>query len=247
MRLLLLDIETSPVSVYTWTLRPKYIDHHWVVKSGSVLCYAAKWHGEGKVHFRSTQNHSLNYILSDIHKMMCDADAICHYNGSSFDIPVLNTELIKHGFKPPSPSKQIDLLKVVWKNFRFASSKLDFVAKQLGLGEKVRHTGPQLWLDCMAGDEAAWKKMEKYNKMDVELLEKLYDRMKPWIPNHPNVATFDDVKGCPTCGSEKYEQRGWAFTKMYKYKRFLCKSCGKWFRGSQTVSSRGGEHFTEAV
>lgn len=239
----MLDIETSPVTVHTWTLRPKYIDHNWVIKSGSVLCFSSKWYGEKKITFQSTQKKSLNYLLQSAHDLMGQADAICHYNGSSFDIPVLNTELIKHGFKPPSPAKQLDLLKVVWRNFRFASSKLDFVASQLGLGSKIRHSGPKLWLDCMAGKPDAWRKMERYNKMDVTLLEALYERMKPWIPNHPNVAAFEDVTGCPACASVNLKRKGYAITNIMKYQRYSCRDCGKWFRGNKTVSDRRGEKF----
>ncbi len=43
----------------------------------------------------------------------------------------------------------------------------------------------------MNKDPAAWKVMEKYNKQDVLLLEKVYDRLLPWIKSHPNHHLFN--------------------------------------------------------
>ena len=46
---------------------------------------------------------------------------------------------------------------------RFDSNKLDYVSKYLGIGEKVRHEGHELWVKCMEKDNAAWKRMKEYN------------------------------------------------------------------------------------
>ena len=80
-----------------------------------------------------------------IHGLLNDADAVVHYNGTKFDIPTLNKEFLLHSFNPPSPYKQIDLLRVVRSNFRFPSNKLDYVAQRLNLGKKHEHEGHELW------------------------------------------------------------------------------------------------------
>ena len=71
------------------------------------------------------------------------------------------------------------------------------------------------------------------NKRDVLILDKLYQRMLPWIVGHPNVALYKDAgehRSCPTCGSTKLQNRGLAVTKAFTYQRYQCKSCGGWGR-----------------
>ena len=114
--------------------------------------------------FASVYNTKPKFMLQKIHDLISEADAVCHYNGTRFDIPVLNKEFLLHHLAPPAPYKQIDLLKVVRKEFRFASNKLDHIAQRLGLGKKTAHEGYQLWVKCMNKDPVAWKTMEKYNK-----------------------------------------------------------------------------------
>jgi hypothetical protein len=76
----------------------------------------------------------------------------------------------------------------------------------------------------------AWATMEAYNKQDVLLLERVYDRLLPWITNHPNLSAHGDTFCCPKCGSVDYQQRGYAIQLGGKYRRYQCKPCGGWFR-----------------
>ena len=132
------------------------------------------------------------------------ADAVVHYNGTKFDIPTINREFIEYGFGPPSPYKHIDLLFTVKRRFRFQSNKLEFVAKKLKIGKKMEHEGHQLWIDCTINhDSSAWAKMREYNRQDVLLTEKLYDKLLPWIQSHPNHNLYSDgtKELCPQCGN----------------------------------------------
>jgi hypothetical protein len=238
MNILLLDIETAPNLVHVWGLWQQNVGLPQIISSGYVLCWSAKWHKQSKIYFDSVNQSKPYNMLSRIHTMMSRADAIVHYNGTKFDVPTLNKEFIKHEFKPPAPSHQIDLLHVVKRVARFESNKLDYVSKYLGIGEKVRHEGHELWIKCMEKDPAAWKRMKEYNQQDVLLLEKLYTRMLPWIDRHPSHAAFEDSPCCPNCGSERYQQNGYRITKTMKYARFLCQDCGTWFRGTKSVSPK---------
>jgi len=235
MKILLLDIETAPNLAYVWGLWKQNINPEWIAASGYVLCWAAKWYQEPEVHFRRVRAGKVASMLEPIHRLLDAADAVVHYNGSAFDIPTLNKEFITHGMKPPSPCKEIDLLKTMRERFRFPSNKLDYIAQTLNLGEKIRHKGPQLWIECMAGKAEAWRQMESYNRQDVLLLEPLYERLLPWFRSHPNRGAFDGVSACPKCGSETFQQRGFAVTSVMKYRRYQCRDCGGWFRGNQNV------------
>lgn len=180
--------------------------------------------------------------MRSIHKLLDEADAVCHFNGAKFDIPVLNKEFLIHGLNPPAPFKQIDLYQTCKRRFKFASNRLDFVSKVLGIGAKVEHKGMELWAGCMAGDATSWKTMEAYNKQDVRLTEKLYERLLPWIQNHPNAAVYGGEKRCcPNCGSTKLQARGEQVTTTLVYTRLQCRSCGKWSRENRPKNFRRPE------
>ena len=199
------------------------------------MCWAAKWLGDKKVMFDSVHQSKPKDMLKGIHKLLEDADAVVHYNGTKFDIPTLNKEFLLHDLRPPSPYKQIDLLRSVRSNFRFPSNKLDYVAQRLGLGSKHQHEGHSLWVRCMAGESKAWKVMEAYNKQDVVLLENVYHKVLPWIKNHPNRNLFSGKEHvCPNCGSHSIQRRGTARTISGTYQRYQCTSCGTWSRSTKT-------------
>jgi DNA polymerase III epsilon subunit-like protein len=173
-------------------------------------------------------------MIKTIHSLLEEADAVVHYNGTKFDIPTLNKEFILLGLDPPSSYKEIDLLRVARARFKFQSNKLDYVAQALGIGGKVKHKGMDLWKGCMENDEACWKHMEKYNKQDVVLLEKVYKRMLPWIKNHPNYGLYMDTDRpvCRNCGKSRVIKKGTEYTTVGKYQRYKCQNCGTHLRGS---------------
>lgn len=182
--------------------------------------------------FDSVYQSTPTKMLRGVHKLLDEADAVIHYNGTKFDIPTINKEFILNGLPPPSPYKQIDLLKTARRQFKFPSNKLDYISKAMGLGQKTKHVGHELWIGCMNGDEGSWKVMEKYNKQDVRLLERVYDRMLPWIKSHPNVALYDTAEdpSCTNCGSSNLQRRGYSYTQTGIYARHVCKDCGTWCR-----------------
>ena len=243
MKILLLDIETAPNTAHVWGLFDQNIAINQIQASGYTLCWTAKWLGSKELMFESVQDkRSPKVMLKRIHMLLDQADAVVHYNGKKFDIPTLNKEFVIFGMAPPSPYKQVDLYHSVRRAFRFPSNKLDYITQALGLGQKVRHPGHTLWTDCMKNDPAAWRKMEKYNRQDVKLLEKLYDRVLPWITNHPNVGAYDGITCCPNCGHTHLQHRGTAITRDTQYERYQCMSCAKWARGR--TRQKGGTSVT---
>ena len=237
MKILLLDIESSPNTAHVWGLWQQNVSINQLMESSYVLCYAAKWLGEKEVKFDSVHQSKPKTMLKGIHGLLNDADAVVHYNGTKFDIPTLNKEFLLHSFNPPSPYRQVDLLRVVRSNFRFPSNKLDYVAQRLNLGKKHEHEGHELWVKCMNGDKDAWKRMEKYNIQDVILLENLYGALRPWIRNHPNHNLFSDDHVCPNCGSSSLQRRGTAISATGTYQRYQCRSCGTWSQSTKSIKS----------
>jgi DNA polymerase elongation subunit (family B) len=245
MKLLILDCETAPNIGHVWGLWQQNISLSQLMESGYLLCWAAKWLGEKGVYFNSLQHSSPKVMLSKIHELLDEADAVITYNGERFDIPTLNKEFLLAGMAPPSPYKQIDLLKVVKSRFRFPSNKLEYVCKALGVGQKMKHIGHELWTLCMAGDRAAWSMMEEYNKNDVVILEEVYFKTLPWIKSHANHGLYQDEKEvCPNCGSTNHQKRGFAYTLTNKYQRYQCKDCHFWFRDNKAYDKPGRKFVT---
>lgn len=237
MKILHIDIETAPHKVYAWGLWDQRIALNQIVEPGYTLCYAAQWHGSREIIFDSVHATSARKMLRGVHALLDEADAVCHYNGTSFDIPVLRGEFMAQKFKPYSPFAQIDLIKVA-RSTRMASRKLDYLAQTLGLGHKLEHKGMDLWRGCMDGDEAAWRTMERYNRQDVRLLAKLYKELLPWIKGHPTVGLYSGQHdGCTHCGSTRLQARGYARTRAGAYPRFQCLDCGAWNRGNRSEVS----------
>jgi DNA polymerase elongation subunit (family B) len=230
-----LDIETAPMTALVWGLWDQNISPNHIIDSSNMLCYAAKWHDSPDIIFDSVYKSKTKTMLKGLHGLLSDADVVVHYNGNKFDMPTINKEFVINHFSPPSPYKQIDLLRVVRSNFRFPSNKLDYVAQRLGLGQKVEHEGMALWTKCMKKDKDAWKRMEEYNIQDVVLLENLYDTLLPWIKNAPNRNLYQDITGCPTCGSEHLQKRGTAVSTTGTYQRYQCRDCGSWSQGTKSV------------
>jgi hypothetical protein len=261
MRILAWDIELSPILGYTWSLWPNVIPINHIVEPQRVICFGARWVDQKKVIFRSEHHDTREDMLATIHELLDEADAVLSWNGQAFDSKHIRREFEHAGMNPPAPWKEIDLLKTARSQFKFASNKLDYVAQYLGVGQKVKHQGMDLWRACvdapgfdpmnatweeiqaareatMAARDKAWRTMKRYQFQDVNLLVDLYDRMLPWIPTHPNVALYNDIPdGCKKCGSTNLQRRGYEVTSAGKYRRYHCQDCSTWQRGSKSVAT----------
>lgn len=253
MRILLLDIETAPNKGYFWRVYKENIGIDQIIDSGYVMSWSARWFGEKEIMFDAFWVSGHKKMLKRMHKLLDQADVVVHFNGESFDVPTLNKEFLRFKMTPPSPYKQVDLYKVASSTFRFTSNKLDYIARYLDEGEKVRHRGFELWVKCMGEDRrysmkeirASRKIMERYNKRDVIILERVYLRMRPWVKNHPNWGAYEDGLRCPSCGGTHFHRKSTAVVKHLRYPRFQCQKagCGRWFRSNKPLNNGHRERF----
>lgn len=234
MKILFLDIETSPNLAYVWGLWDQNISIGQIVSSTEMLCFGARWAGQKKVIFKSAHHDGKKAMLDEVHRLLDEADVLVGWNSKAFDSKHLKREFVENAMLPPSPYREMDLMLAVRSQFKFPSNKLDYVAQKLGVGSKVKHSGFELWLKCMAGDEKAWREMKKYQIQDVDLLVDLYEILRPWIPNHPNMGIYGKADGCLACGSTRLQSRGYAVSASGKYARYHCQECGKWQRSSKS-------------
>lgn len=236
-RTLIIDIESIPNLVWRWSLFDSSpVSPDMIVQPGRPICFAAKWHGEKGVAFHSEHHDGKKAWIKAAHAMLSEADIVVGYNSQSFDVPHLNRVFWVNKMDPPSPFRQVDLYKVIRSQFNFPSNKLGYVSTEIAIGEKVKHEGWGLWEKCIADDDAAWSRMRKYNIGDVDLTEELYDRVLPWIPNHPNVATIAGRSdACPKCGSEEgFISRGYRHNSVTRRALFQCRHCRGYVSGRTT-------------
>lgn len=248
-RILILDIETAPLSSYHWGLWQENLGLEQVQLDWSILSYSAKWLGKPKVLFQHTggrgsaKTRDDAVLLAGLWKLLDQADVVVGQNIKKFDLPKINSRLIEQGFRPYSPVKIVDTLLVAKKHFGFASNRLEWLSKRLASTQKEKHRefpGFELWAECLKDNPRAWKVMETYNKHDVVATEEVYLRMRPWVEGHPNVGSYfvdTEVPLCPKCGSSSLQRRGPAFTLAGQYHRFQCLGCGGWSRSRYTVNT----------
>jgi hypothetical protein len=236
MRTLILDIETRPNLAYLWELwGDQSVSPKQLVEEKRMMCFAAKWLGSGETVFRSTFHDGKVSMVMAVWSLLDEADVVVHFNGKRFDMPHINREFLTHQFPPPSPYRQVDLFRTVKSVFKFPRNSLAYVAHELGLAEKGDTGGFELWLDCMAGDAAAWDRMRDYNCQDVTVTEALHDRLLPWIPSYPSHAAYQGADVCPQCGSPNLVREGHAYTQGGSYQRYRCSvpACGRWSRATR--------------
>lgn len=245
-RILILDIETSPMKAWIWRRWKENIYLDQTIQEWFMISWSGKWLGEDEtIGFVLTpeevKEENDSRLLVELHKVLNEAEIVVAHNGNKFDIPKINTRFILNGLNPPYPYRQIDTFEVAKKQFGFSSNSLDAIATFFGIENKDPHDF-MLWKHCMEGDEDSLVRLLKYNKKDVDILEKVYLKMRPWIKNHPNVnvITNSTEKMCPHCGSTSVELKedGAYNTQHYKYPVYRCTQCGAIFRSKDRVSNK---------
>lgn len=234
-RILILDIETAPNIAYVWRFFKENVGAKQVLEHTQIMSFAYKWLGEKEVTYYDTQFTDEKTILEPLMEALDAADIVVAHNGNRFDLPTIQGRALVVGLRPPSPYKTVDTLLVARYEFRFPSNSLEYLSGILGVDKKDDHKkfpGFELWNECLKGNPEAWEEMRLYNIQDVDTLEQVYLKMRPWMSRHPNVGVFDekDVPVCPNCGSTHVQRRGYAHTSVSKFHRLRCNDCGTWSR-----------------
>lgn len=245
-KVLTLDIETSPIDAFTWGLWQQNV----IAGSGQlkepqrILTWAAKWEHEDTVMWASEWDCGADDMVCSIYELIDEADMVIGYNHINYDMKHLNREFVERGLVPPTNYRNVDLLRVVKRMFKFPSNKLDYVASVLLGDNKLDTGGFGLWAGVMKGDRKAQKRMVEYNCEDVLLTERLYNYLQGWIPSHPNRGLWLEEGAepvCPNCGSHNLVKKGIERpARVNAYQRYKCKDCGANSRG-RTVVQKAGE------
>lgn len=235
MRILIADIETLPALAFVWGLRDQNIGLDQVYADPRMAGMGYKWLGEKKTHWLGEYDMGHGEMVSAIHGVLDQADVVVHFNGTTFDVPWIETEFKLAKLAVPRPFKQVDLYRVVRQRFRFLSNKLQYVTTRLGLEGKMSHSGFKMWAQCYAGDPKAWADMGKYCQQDVRVTEELYLELRPWIRNHPNPELYGKPAECRCGAVASYIKDGVTRLAAGSYQQYRCRECGAWARDAQRL------------
>jgi hypothetical protein len=240
-KVLILDIETAPLEVYSWTYWPNFIDPISQVvknkdgspKDWSILTWAAKWLFEshvysGQVTLAEAKKRKDKSLIKPLWDLFEEADVIIAHNGDKFDIRRCAWRFKINGLGPPSPFQTIDTLKVAKKAFGTPSYKQDYLNRSLGLRRKIE-TDFELWERCVNGDQTGLDEMLLYNIGDVAGLEDLYLEIRAWVRGPVNLSMYGEnhQKQCHNCLSVELKMLNKPYTTPAgQYESYRCLRCG---------------------
>lgn len=239
MKRLFFDIETSPNIGYFWRTGYRLrIGPENIIGERKIICASWKWEGEDEVHSITWKKNpkGLKGLMKDdkdkrvvkkIAKLLNEADEVVGHNGDKFDINWVRGRCIQ--FEIPLTPRIIcqDTYKLARRYLNINNYKLDYIAQYLNIGQKLETGGFDLWVETVEGNNEALETMVKYCEQDVLLLEKVWNRMQPYVPAKSH--TTGRPSECPECGSENvhiHKRRRTA--SGYKKIQFKCKDCGKY-------------------
>ena len=241
------DIETSPNVVLSWRIGYKInIDHDNLLKERAVICIGWKWEGDDEIHALTWDKEQDDAaMLAKFLKVANTADELVAHNGDGFDLPWFKTRCIFHGLPTFPAYKTVDTLQWARRKFYFNSNRLDYIAKFLGLGGKIK-TEFGLWKKIvLAKDAGALRTMVDYCKRDVGLLEQVYAKIAPHVPHktHAAVSMGGDKWQCPRCGSDHVKVNLTRVTAAGTvFKQMQCRKCG----ATYSISTKTHADYLEA-
>lgn len=227
---------------YSFSPYADYISYKLMKKDWSISCWAAKWLFEpetmGKVVTpKEAVDRKDESILGEVWKLLDEADMVVWHNGIKFDKKKLNTRFLLAGYPPPSHYLDIDTKKVSKDIFGNSYNHLEELGRKFGIGIKTKMEVED-WIKCAEGNKEYLDKMFNYCKRDVTpLLEDVYLKLLPWMPNHPNLNIFtDNDKGvCRNCQSTDLSWNGTYKTPQGLWEGWRCGACGAVGRGTTKV------------
>lgn len=239
-KILFIDIETAPLRLWSYGIRDQYHTPDAIETDLSVLSFAAKWADSEEIIYHSVDPadpRNDESLVREAYFLMNQADYICAHN-ASFDTKILRGRWLKYEFLRERPFQVICTLRVARKHFKLTSMKLSYLAKYLGVIEKLEHDkypGMSLFVECSKGNLDAFKHLEDYNTRDVLTLEAVYLKLRRY-DDSIRFSIFEQENTC-SCGSTEMRKIEPIATKTNIFESYQCVDCGKVFRGDGLLSS----------
>jgi hypothetical protein len=232
MRRLYVDIETSPNIALCWRAgRDNFISPDNIVKERAVICVAWKWQGKPVETVTWNSRQCDKALVRRVVRIISDADEVVTQNGERFDVPWLRGRALYHNLEPMPIVRLVDTLKWARKYYYLNSNRLDYMGKFLGVGGKIEKfkNGDGSWRRVLLdNNRRELAEMATYCARDVELLEKVWERLSMICPvaTHAGVIGGGEKWSCPRCASDKvFQSKRRVTAKGTEQYQMRCKSC----------------------
>ena len=253
IKILYWDLESSLLEGQFFRLWKENIPFNRITKQTHLLSHSYSFNNDKVIGSRLTPEQvktgdDFDLVVNMI-EAISKADVMVTFNGKKFDVKLLNTRALFWGLPPISYPKHIDLFEQAKRVFKFPSNSMQNVSKYLGLDGKIATCGTQLWERCANWENYnqcnnALEEMMVYGNQDIEATRDLFNRMKGWMKNIPNIGNIvNEVSGnktlrCIHCGHDDIfpiESKTYTATSIFDLYRCSNDTC----RGVSRVTKNG--------
>lgn len=232
----ILDIETTHDIIATYGLKKQYHSPDSILNDWFIICFCWKWVDGSRIYQASILDDMKAFnkdhfddevVVRRLHELLQDVEIVIGHNVHKFDWGKFYARVMYHNLTPIAEPLFVDTLKEAKKIARFTSNSMRYLAKYLKIAEKKKHS-PDMFMRILKGDKSAIKECIEYCKGDIETSEAMYKRMLPHMKNHPNMNLWrgDGIECCTNCCHEDFKKDGFRYTKVGKFQRYSCRSCG---------------------
>jgi uncharacterized protein YprB with RNaseH-like and TPR domain len=167
-----LDIETSNLAanfgiIFSWYIKPLGSDRYdkYVLSPDEILRH-------------QYDKESMRVLCEKLRKY----DVIVGYYSKRFDIPFLRSHCLKFGWDFPVYGElcHIDLFDTVKRKLRLHRNRLATACEYLGIEGKTP-IDFSCWVKALSGHKPSLRYIAIHNKADVDILERLYYKIKPHV------------------------------------------------------------------
>jgi len=259
MKFLPIDIETAPMESFHWDKRTDFIASGFNEQETTILCASFRKPGKKietvsiadfnkKLTYRSVRkDKGVTKVLQELLTWCADENIVVVYqNGDRFDLPKIIGRTVAHRL-PAIPRKFLTTIDTMKKARVLGMDycNLDSMDKRLNGAGKVVTRGWHMWQEIVSRHSdhvtrtAALKEMTNYCEGDIESLERVFDRLLPYMDNLPNMNLWQGTQECcPACGSENTIYRSKPkHARVQSYRRMSCNDCGKWFQETGKIKA----------
>lgn len=145
---------------------------------GSVLCASVKPYGKKAYTFKIKAVGNDVKVVRDLKDALEEYSCWLTFYGKGFDVPFVNTRLLKWGYEPVDTRHHIDLFFTLKPNTKMSSKGLGRYASLLNLEDQKMGVSQNTWSEMAFRIAKHMPEMVRRCESDCEVLEQLYDKTK---------------------------------------------------------------------
>lgn len=148
---------------------------------GSVLVISVKPFGQEARVYQVEQLGNDRRVVREAAADLAGADAWVTYYGKGFDVPMVNTRLVKWGLPPLESRPHLDMYYTVKYRLRTGRRSQAHILRFLETEEEKMDVSPDMWAGLGSNFETNMKKLVRRCISDTVGLEALYNEIKPLV------------------------------------------------------------------